>query len=171
MKINFTLFFSIILATGIVAAGFTFFQASKEKTRLSEELMARSSQISDELTKNLSLTGFNETGDPRVLERNARLLCRKYRLMGIAYYVDVDSVLFSSPAVRRFLDKSGEGILRSVNLDSTTGKFFRAQGLYLHQYIRPLKDGNVSNKAVVVYTETGYVQRDILDIWLNNTIR
>jgi len=169
MKVSYTLFFSIILAMGIVAAGFTFFQASNERTRLDKEMMARSSRVSDEFIK--TLTRYEDKNDTLDLDSVAHFLSKKYRLLGIALYVDVDSVAFSSLSVKGLLQYTEEDILSSVTSDSVIGRFFRDQGLYIFQYIRPVNDGKIISKAIVVYTEAGFVNQAIMSIWFRNLFR
>jgi len=169
MKVSYTLFFSIILAMGIVAAGFTFFQASNERTRLDKEMMARSSRVSDEFIK--TLTRYEDKNDTLDLDSVAHFLSKKYRLLGIALYVDVDSVAFSSLSVKGLLQYTEEDILSSVTSDSVIGRFFRDQGLYIFQYIRPVNDGKIISKAIVVYTEAGFVNQEIMSIWFRNLFR
>jgi len=154
---------------GIVAAGFTFFQASNERTRLDKEMMARSSRVSDEFIK--TLTRYEDKNDTLDLDSVAHFLSKKYRLLGIALYVDVDSVAFSSLSVKGLLKYTEEDILSSVTSDSVIGRFFRDQGLYIFQYIRPVNDGKIISKAIVVYTEAGFVNQEIMSIWFRNLFR
>jgi len=169
MKINYTIFFSIILATGIVAAGFTFFQVSNERARINKEMITRSSLVSEEFIK--AMTIYNSNGNDMELNRTANLLCRRYRLLGIALYVNVDSIIYSTPSVRSYLQNSNDDILSAVTSDSLIGKYFKAGSLHLFQYIRPVNEEKITSKAIVVYTEAGFVHRSIMNIWFRNIIR
>ena len=52
MRLNFTLILSIVLAVGLVALGFTYFQISSERTRLNGELENRAGQVAKEILEN-----------------------------------------------------------------------------------------------------------------------
>jgi len=169
MKVSFTLFFSIILAMGIVAAGFTFFQASNERTRLKKEMMSRSSRVSDEFITILNRA--DDRGDSLDMDSVAQLLSQKYRLLGFALYVNVDSIAFTSQTVRGFQQDAGEDIIRAVTSDSVTGRFFSDEGKYIFQYISPVSDSLIISKAIVVYTEAGFVNQEIKSVWFRNTFR
>lgn len=51
MRLNTALIFSIVLAVGFVAFGFTFYQISSERTKLNNELERRALQISKEFSE------------------------------------------------------------------------------------------------------------------------
>jgi|WetSurMetagenome_2_1015567.scaffolds.fasta_scaffold07250_5 trehalose-6-phosphate synthase len=169
MKINYTLFFSIILATGIVAVGFTIFQVSSERNKLNLEMLGRSSQVSDEFSR--AVMSLKDPRNTRSLDSITLVLCRKYRLLGIAYYTDVDSLIYATRIVREFLKYSRGDILRSVTSDTVSGRFFREGGYFVYQSVYPLNEGRITNRAIVVYMEAGYVSGDLRQIWLRNIIR
>jgi len=117
------------------------------------------------------MTIYNSNGNDMELNRTANLLCRRYRLLGIALYVNVDSIIYSTPSVRSYLQNSNDDILSAVTSDSVIGKYFKAGSLHLFQYIRPVNEEKITSKAIVVYTEAGFVHRSIMNIWFRNIIR
>jgi trehalose-6-phosphate synthase len=169
MKINYTLFFSIILSTGIVAFGFTIFQDSRERARMRIEAMERSSQVSAEFDKAMAL--YPGTAGTVNLDSLAHILSKRYRLLGIAFVDDADSIIFASETVRGIVKHSSEDIFRSIKDDSVTDRFFKTESLYLYQYIRPVFNDQFTRHAIVIYTDASYVHQEIVQIWLRNIIR
>ena len=49
MRITLALVLSIVVAVGLVAFGFTFYQISTERTRFLNELIIRTSQVAEEI--------------------------------------------------------------------------------------------------------------------------
>jgi len=165
VKINSALIFSIILATGIVAVGFTVFQASRERNRMKEELSESSSHVFDASGK--ILVQYSGTRDIKTLDSAASTLCRRYHLYGIALYAE-DSLIFASPSLIGLLRRPGEDVPGSLYQDSIEGKFIKANGLLLFQYIRPVNDVNPASGTILVYTEAGYISQAIRVLWFRN---
>ena len=169
MKINYTLFFSIILATGIVALGFTFLQVVAERNRLHEEVMKRSSLVSKEFASEWLKEPQGE--NPGRLDTLMQMLSRKYRLAGLACFHNVDQLVYSNMSPDEVLDRTRKDLPASITSDSVSGRFFHAGGKDLYQFIRPVREGAIPNQAVVVYTETGYIWVSLRDIWIRNFLR
>jgi trehalose-6-phosphate synthase len=165
MKINSALIISIILATGIVAGGFTVFQASRERNRMKVELSERSSHFFDASGK--TLVQYSATGDIKKLDSVAKTLCSRYHLYGIEIYAE-DSLIFASPSVLSLLRRSEEVVQRFPYQDSIKGKFINTGGLHLFQYIRPVNEVNTATGTILIYTEAGYVSQAIRDLWVRN---
>ena len=49
MRLNIALILSIIVAVGLVAFGFTFYQISSERTKLNSELEIRATRVAEEI--------------------------------------------------------------------------------------------------------------------------
>jgi trehalose-6-phosphate synthase len=169
MKINSTLVFSIVLAMGIVTAGYTFIQTSSERNRMKQDLMERSLHVSDDFSNALYYYFINP--DSVTLNQTVQSLCRKFRLLGVASYTNADRISFSTPTVRKFLQQSHEDIQFSIVTDSISGKFIRSQGHYLFQYIGPIKQTKINKEILIIYFDAGYVQKAIWDLWVRNFIR
>jgi trehalose-6-phosphate synthase len=167
MKINSTLFFSIILATGIVAGGVAFIRTSQERTRMSEVLVVRSIEISHEYEK--SITQAEKGNDPKELERISYSLSRRYRLLGVALYGESDSVLYSTSSVKGFLKEAHEDVSRALLSDSSFSRFRRFGGVYFNQYIRPFGDG-IPYKAIVVFAPAQNISDEIRAMWRRSAI-
>ena len=168
MKINSALFFSILLATLIVATGVTLFRTSGERDRLNDALMQRSAIISDEFEK--AVGEEIRHGDTKELDRVSQELGRKYRVLGFAYYIDVDSVAYSSPGVRNVLSRTAKNVRRAISADSALSCFQDIGKIYINQFIKPLKEDSITSRAIVVFSEAGYIEREINRIWYRNIL-
>jgi hypothetical protein len=131
MKINFAYLLSAILAVGLVALGFTFFEISGERNRLKDELKNRSSLIAEE---------FNSNYLPRLSENNLNdrknvsdSLTGYFNLLGIAVYYNKDQFVPLSPDIEPYLEYSTDYVLQSLNADSSFGNFFTVQGKNIYQ--------------------------------------
>jgi len=97
MRITLALVVSIIIAVGLVAFGFTYFQISSEKTRLLSDIEIRTAQISDEILKNDPW--FHRKANHRNIEYKADSLRVLYNLRGIAFYY---SFKLAAEAIKNF---------------------------------------------------------------------
>jgi trehalose-6-phosphate synthase len=167
MKINSTLFFSIILATGIVAAGVTFIRTSHEWNRLTQALAERSFEISLEYEK--AIMQKQGEADIQWIKKVSDNTTRKYRLLGIAVFAGSDSLLFSSTEVKGFLKEAKEDVSIALVSDSSFNRFRRFGGNYFNQYVRPMGDG-IPYQAIVVFTPARYILAEIRQMWVRNII-
>jgi len=165
MRFAVSFILSIIFAVGLVAFGFTFFQSSNERTRLDRELEVRTAHISEEIFK-VHPSFINQT-DHQKIELFADSLSKKYNLMGYALYFNYDSILCNSSS-RKLINYSRAYILQSITADTSVGIFFKSEGRKIYQYIRPVKNTDRSNTAVVFYTDAGYIDKVIGSIWFRN---
>ena len=168
MKFTLAFILSIILAVGLVAFGFTFYQITTEKSKLDNELELRSAQIANEVLKSGIL-------EPRHLNRNngqgiADSLANRYNLLGIMIFYNSDSILCSDP-VRSLLSQSSTYIYKSIVADTATANFFKDEKRNIYQYIRPINEANITSRAIVLYTNAGYINKVIGSIWFKNFIR
>jgi trehalose 6-phosphate synthase len=165
MRFAVSFILSIIFAVGLVAFGFTFFHSSNERTKLDRELEVRTAHISEEIFK-VHPSFINQT-DHQKIELFADSLSKEYNLTGYALYFNYDSILCNSSS-RKFINYSRAYILQAINADATVGIFFKSEGRKIYQYIRPVKNTNRSNTAVVFYTDAGYIDKVIGSIWFRN---
>ena len=96
MRLTLPVLLSIVFAIILVAFGFAFYQSSTEKTKLEGELKIRTSLVSEAIVHNNSL--FFNKPKQRNIERFADSVIKQYNLLGIAYYINNDSILSSISA-------------------------------------------------------------------------
>lgn len=168
MRLNLALILSIIIAVGLVAFGFTFFQISTERNKLSSELEIRTAQVAEEIFQSdtFSLEQINREN----IEHFADSINRKYNLLGIAIYYSNDNIVCPNSS-RSLIAHSLDYISQSITADTTLGTFITIEEKNIYQYIKPIKTIDVSNNAIVFYADAEYIDNIINSIWLRNFIR
>jgi trehalose-6-phosphate synthase len=168
MRLTISFILSIILAVGLVAFGFTFYQSSSEKTRLYSELKSRTIQGVKEIFQNDSL--FFEKINPKNIDLIADSIDKRYNLLGFEIYYSYDS-LISSHKVRSLTEYSKRYIYQSITADTSLGNIFASNGQKVYQFVRPARHNIGSYKAVIFYADAGYIEKIIRSIWFGNFIR
>ncbi len=169
MKLNAALIISIILAVGVVALGFTFFQISSEREKLNSELQLKSAQKAEEFCdKHLNILvqdslGFSQWAADSIISH--------YHLLGIAVYYSNDSIAFLNSKAEDLFSNSIDYTTQAINANKDYSNFFTQKGNRVFQYIKPIERNNISNIAVVFYTDAEYIDHIISNIWLRNFIR
>jgi trehalose-6-phosphate synthase len=167
MRFTLSFILSIIFAVGLVAFGFTFFQSSTEKIRLNRELEFRTKQVVKELF--MSDSSFFEKIDQNNIDRFADSIDKQYNLLGFALYYNYDSIL-NNNSVGRYINYSKAYIYQSITADTSLGNFFRSNGEKIYLYVKPFRHIDRFNKAVVFYTDAGYIDKVIGRIWFRNFV-
>jgi trehalose-6-phosphate synthase len=165
MKLTISFILSIIFAVGLVAFGFTFYQSSTEKNKLNGELELRTIQVAKEIFRSDTL--FFRKVNQNNINRIADSLNKQYNLLGFSIYYNYDSII-TNGAVRSYIDYSKAFIYQSITADTSLGNFFKSDGKKIYQFVRPTKHADSSNKAVVFYTDAGYIDKVIGSIWFRN---
>jgi len=165
MRLTISFILSIIFAVGLVAFGFTFYQSSTEKTKLTSELEIRIAQVSQEIFRGNKF--FLKQPDQQNIEWFADSVIKQYNLIGIAVYYNSDSI-FSNFNARSLLNYSKAYIFQSIAADTSIGNYFKSDEKKIYQYIRLIKNEGRFNRAVIVYTESGYIDKVIGNIWFRN---
>lgn len=168
MRLNVALVISIILAVGMVALGFTYFQIATEREKLNNELENRISEIAKEFTQ-INLATLTEKS-PESTERSIDSICNNYQLIGIAIYYNNDSIVVNRAATS-FIKLSLDYITESIAADTSQGNYIPSNRKNIFQYIKPLKQENVSNTAIIFYADAEYIDNIIGDIWFRNFLR
>jgi trehalose 6-phosphate synthase len=168
MRLTFAFIISIIFAVGLVAFGFTFYQSYTERDRLNTELRIRTGQIAGEIFKDDNF--FFEKINQKNIEYKADSIDKRYNLLGFAIYYNIDSILINNKA-RNLVNHSLIYISRSTAADTILGDFFKESGKHIYQYVKPMNGSAVPGKAVVFYTDAGYIDKIIDSIWFKNFIR
>lgn len=169
MKLNLALILSIVIAVGIVAFGFTYFQISNERERLNSEL---------EEKVNLIAQRFIETNLPVIEKRpgilnndNTEKLLNQYRLLAITIYYNPDSILYLGASASSLFEKSSDYITQAATADTIISEFFTAGNSNIYQLIKPVKTNDLLDKTIICYSEAGYIENIIGSIWLRNFLR
>jgi len=168
MRLTLAFILSIIFAVGLVAFGFTFFQSSAERNKLISELEIHTERVAANLIK--GDTFYFEKINQNNIERFADSINKRYNLLGIAIYYNIDSII-SNNSTRNFINHSVDYISQSITADTSLGNFFTSAGRSIYQFIVPANHNGISNDAVVFYTDAGYIDTVIGRIWFRNFIR
>lgn len=168
MRLNLALILAIIVAVGLVAFGFTVYQISSERSALKNELKIRATQVAEEIFQ--SDTVLIQKITRQNIELFADSLSKRYNLLGLAVYYNNDSII-SNHVTRNYLGESKDYISESIAADSSIGKFIAVKGRSIYQYIKPVKREDISNSAIILYTDAGYINNIMSDIWLRNFVR
>ena len=168
MRLNIALILSIVFAVGLVAFGFTYYQISTERTKLNNELEIRSAQIAEEIFQSDSIfyEKINQGNTKHVIDS----ISTRYNLLGMIIYYNNDSIISSNPS-QNLSVLSHDYISQSINADTTLGTFITLNGKNIYQYIRPLKRQDISNNAIVFYTDAEYIDNIMNSVWFRNFIR
>ena len=169
MKINLALIISIILSVGLVAFGFTAVQISSERQQLRQELAIT------------TISGANEYFS-RFLDRPKRpreiittgisdSLANTYGFQGIVLYYHHDSILPVNEKLKGLVSHSLDHLSRAVSSDSSMGNYIRQDGNSIYEYIRIVKEENLSFKAVIFYANAGYIENSMNNIWISSFIK
>ena len=168
MRITLALIISIVVAVGLVAFGFTFFQISSEKTRLLSELEIKTSQVSEEMFR--SDENFFEKMNKKNIDHFADSINVRYNLLGVAIYINKDNIISSSFS-RYFVENSLSQISQSITAGIPQGTFLTKETNKIYQYIKPVKRSDKTDYAIIVYVDAGYIDKVIESIWFKNFIR
>jgi trehalose-6-phosphate synthase len=168
MRITFALVLSIVLAVGLVAFGFTFYQISSERTRLLNEHIIRTRKVAEEIFQNN--TNFLEQVNRTNIEHFTDSINIRYNLSGMAFYYNNDSILGSNSSLN-IVENSLSYISQSIATGTPLGNFINVQGKNIYQYIKTFKRADKTVNAIIVYADTGYIDKIIGSIWFRNFIR
>jgi trehalose-6-phosphate synthase len=165
MRLNISVIFSLLFAVGLVAFGFTFYQSSTEKTQLNNELQLRTFRVANDIFRGDSL--FFEKINQFNINNFSDNINKQYNLLGFAIYYNYDSII-SSNSARNFIKYSRTYIIQSITADTSLGNFFKSGRDKIYQYIRPIKKSGRFNNAVVFYSDAGYIDKLVRNIWSRN---
>ncbi len=168
MKINLAFILSVILAVALVALGFTFFEITKERTRMKNDLKTRNSLIAQEFN-NLYFSGSNGK-DQEYEKKLSDSLSARYNLLGIAIYNANNQLLPLSPTIKPYLEDTKNKVLQAVNTGSSFGDFFTENGKTIFQYIKPSGTDQKEKYAVILYSDAGEIRNIIKKIFVGSFI-
>ena len=165
MRFTLSFIFSIIFAVGLVAFGFTLFQSSTERTQLNSELAKRTKLVTENILTDDTL--FFEKINQKNIRHFADSINKEFNLLGFAIYYNYDSIL-TNKSVENLVYYSKAYIYQSITADTCVGNYFKSEGRKIYQYIMPTGQVRGSGKAVVFYTDAGYIDKVISRIWFRN---
>lgn len=168
MKITLALILSIAVAVGLVVFGFTFYQVSTERVKLTGELETNTRKVSEEILKtDASFLGH-------LSQKNFKLYAdsikNRYNLSGIAVHYNNDSIICSDSS-RKLVNYALKYIPLSVFTNTPLGVFITVSGNNLYQFIMPVKMADKTNNAIVTYTDAAFIDNTIDSIWIRNFTR
>ncbi|MES2647440.1 MAG: trehalose-6-phosphate synthase [Bacteroidota bacterium] len=169
MKLNIALIVAIIIAVGMVALGFTAFQISSERRKLTNELEIKTVRVAEDFY-NEYFSAFEE-GDSLHLSLISDSITNQYRFDGIAIYFSADSIITNNDAVKPLLEVSADYVAQAISADTSMGNIITVNGYNYYQYTRLIKKENIPGSAIVFYTDAEYIENIIHSIWLRNFLR
>jgi trehalose 6-phosphate synthase len=168
MRLTIAFILSIIFAVGLVAFGFTFYQSSTERNKLVHELEVRIERVADEVLNDKPF--YSGQTNRYIVGSYIDSISKHHNLLGISVYYNNDSIINNHPA-SELIDFSVDYISQSVTAGTSFGNFFTTAGRKIYQYIKPVKNADKSNIAIVFYSDAGYIDEIIKSIWFKNFIR
>ncbi len=168
MRLNLSLIISIIIAVGLIAFSFTYFQTLSERTILNSELEKRTAQIGEEINQG-DITYLAQLNDENI-DRFTDSISNKYNLMGLAVYYNDDSIIANKYSLN-LINNSLDYITQSIAADTSLGIFITSDGKSIYQYIKPINRETISNNVIVIYNDAEYIDNIINRIWMRNFIR
>jgi trehalose-6-phosphate synthase len=168
MRLTLALVLSIIVAVGLVAFGFTFYQSSTERKNLIKELEIKTDFIAKEIiqTSNFDSIQINQENVYQLYNS----IKNSYNLMGIAVWFNSDTMYYSNSA-QELIKLSSGSISRIMTADTSMGNIIKVAGNSIYQYVRRVSRINLPDIAVVFYTDAGYIDKEIDSIWFRNFLR
>jgi len=167
MRLNFALILSIIVAVGLVALGFTYYQIAIERSQLNSELEKRTAEIAGELS---GYDIFQKKSNQLEVESFTDSINYRYNLLGIAVYYGSDSIICSD-STRKFISHSLDDISMSIINEKPVSNYISINNKSVYQFIKPIELENISHYAVIYYVDAGYIDNIIGKIWFRNFLR
>jgi trehalose-6-phosphate synthase len=168
MRITLALIVSIIVAVGLVAFGFTYFQFTSERTKLLNDIESRTAQVSEEIMRNdPSLPGKVRRDN---IELMADSLKMRYNISGIAFYYSKDSIICSNE-ICGLVSQSISWVSQAIASGRPVGTLISNGKSRVYHYVVPILRTNRFALAFMTYADTDYIDKILGDIWLKNFIR
>lgn len=165
MKLTLSFILTIVFAVGLVAFGFTFYQSSVERQKLSNDLEMRLSEAGKELF------ACKLPGSPFLLDNRSYTdsLIARYNLTGILIYGD-SGRLYGNNSAKQFESYTKSYLSGSAADENISGAYFKANGNRIYQLVHLIPATGSQKSALVLYADAGYVDAQIKSIWFRNFI-
>ncbi len=168
MRITLALIVSIIVAVGLVAFGFTYFQFTSERTKLLNEIESRTAQVSEEIMKNdPSLPGKVRRDNIEIIADSLKM---RYNISGIAFYYSKDSIICSNE-ICGLVSQSISWVSQAITSGRPVGTLISNGKSRVYQYVVPILRTNRFALAFMTFADTDYIDKILGDIWMKNFIR
>ena len=168
MRLTLAFILSIFFAVGLVALGFTFYQSSTERKKLISELEIRTANVAGEVL-HVDSTHFGKINRENI-NHYADSINSQNNLLGIAIFYNNDSIL-SNNSVSNLIYHSLDYFSLCTAADTSLGNFFTIEGRNYYQFIEAINKADIPYKAVALYTDAGYIDKEISSIWFRNFVR
>jgi len=170
MKINLTIIFSILLAAGLVALGFTSWQAYQERQRLHIDLERRAVLLGESISD--GLIAQLEKGRIKPIQRILdRVSQSSSRLSGLAVYDLRDSVVAMTDGFMPYRPMFADFRNWEPGSDSLAASFERSNGRQLYLFQRALSGDSLKVGTLAAVYDAAYIDRQIAGIWKGSFIR
>ncbi|MBS3915611.1 MAG: trehalose-6-phosphate synthase [Bacteroidetes bacterium] len=168
MKINLALILSIILASGLVSFGFTYYQISSDRTNLNNELEFKVKQVVQEIIKRDS--NYFDSVSENNINRFAKQLSVNYGLKGFAIFGNENRYI-GNPEIVKYRAHSVDYATQALAADTAFGYFTNIDGKEIYQYIQPINHQHIASNVAILYADAEYIDNIIGDIWFRNFLR
>ncbi|HKK43474.1 MAG TPA: hypothetical protein VJ963_13750, partial [Bacteroidales bacterium] len=168
MKLTLTLILSVFVAFGIVTLGFTIYQGSSEKKKLTADLEKRIKNVAEHNIK-VDSQFFCINGDERFRHYHDSII-KHEDLLGLAIYCSSDSLLCTSD-IRPLLSNAFKYIPLLLYTNNPLGEFITASDRKIYQYIRPFRSMRGKKAAVILYADAEYIDRVVQQLWIHNLVK
>ncbi len=171
MRITLRLIFSLVAVVGLVAWGFSAWQANKEEQRLKTEIEHRAGLIAEGLTP--SVENLVQANAVESLERILNRFSNRERLLGVSVHDMRGNLTTASTGLKKILKDSPAGLSDVIaeveKTASTYGSFIKLDKKQLHAYCVPLTTDDGKPSAVLtIFHDRSYIRERVWRIWLNS---
>ncbi len=169
MKITFRLVVSLVLAVGLVAFAFSFFQVREERIRLTSELERRSVILAESLQE--SVIPLVTSGSSGKLNRIVQRFGNRERLQGIAVYDSRGLVLASTADHEPQIPGPAPQAVNVLTEGQPAGRFVHAGNRRIYLYTSPLLLEEETIGVLTLFHDASYIDVRLQEIWKHNLIR
>src|SRR3989338_1693903 len=159
MRITLRLIFFLVFVIATAAGGFSFWQASKEESRLKNELERRANIIADSLRESIEPLLSNSTADP--VKRIVNKFSNRERLIGVSVIDLEGNLLAASTGLEPQLTASSKLLKESLQeverLESGYGEFVSLKDKLVHIYSIPLSTNEKVSHVLTLFHDRTYI--------------
>jgi trehalose-6-phosphate synthase len=168
MKFNLALVVSTIVAVGLVAMGFTAYQISTERSKLTGELEVRTIRNAEELfASHIDSLIAVDSGKINLTDS----IISQYNLLKVEIYFNADSILHFPEEQETMNSENTDYVLQALSADSSMGKMIEVNNRQVFQYTRLIARTDLPSIAIIFYSDASYIRNILKSIWLRNFLR
>jgi trehalose 6-phosphate synthase len=168
MKITLRLIISLLIATTVVVAGFSYFQAKHEEKRLNEELRLRTTVLAKTFKEAVE-SYLERTDQPDRIQKFIEKYQGHKRLLGLV--VDMKEgprIAFPSELVKEELFKPESFKVMEENTSVDVNSKWNGRKVNYHA-VPIIKEDQVAGSLGLIH-DRGYIVRQIREFWKNSAI-